>query len=84
MYGLRSKSDVVGLSITRRTSGGFCRSRLFAALLSFALLVFATPAFAMHCLIDADGVNDEPGQKDVTGFCSGMGAGTPFAERSTS
>src|SRR5690242_13920973 len=77
MYGHRSTSDVVGLNITRRTGGGFCRA-LLSALFSIALLAYATPAVASHCIVDVNGANDVPGQKDVTEFCSGMGDGSPF------
>jgi Cys-rich repeat protein len=41
------------------------------------VFVVSTPASAARCVIDVDGANDEPGQKDVTQFCSGMGTGSP-------
>lgn len=44
-----------------------------------ALLVLAaTPASATRCVVDVDGANDDPGQKDVTQFCTGRGTGEPF------
>jgi Cys-rich repeat protein len=48
------------------------------ALVCIFVLVLATPAFAERCIIDTDGANDDPGQKDVTQFCSAIGAGNPY------
>ena len=56
--------------------------RTFA--LALALIVTtAMPAAAMRCLVDVDGANDDPGQKDVTQFCVGLGANDPFEIHAT-
>jgi Cys-rich repeat protein len=50
----------------------------------FALvLVMAAPAAAMRCIVDVDGANDDPGQKDVTQFCVGLGDNDPFDVHAT-
>ena len=42
------------------------------------VLVTAGPAAATRCIVDVDGANDDPGQKDVTQFCVGLGKNDPF------
>lgn len=42
------------------------------------VLATAGPAAAMRCIVDVDGANDDPGQKDVTQFCVGLGQNQPF------
>lgn len=42
------------------------------------LLVTAAPAAATRCIVDVDGANDDPGQKDVTQFCVGLGEDEPY------
>lgn len=51
----------------------------------FALVVFlcAPPALAAlpvpsNCQNDVDGANDQPGQKDVTRYCTDLGDGSPY------
>jgi Cys-rich repeat protein len=55
-----------------------CTGAVTKALVCVFVLVMATPAFAERCIVDVDGANDDPGQKDVTEFCSAIGAGTPY------
>ena len=47
------------------------------------LLWAATPAAALTCEEDIDGVNDQPGQKDLTEFCADAGDGSPFELHTT-
>jgi Cys-rich repeat protein len=54
-------------------------TRTAITLVAYAfVLVTASPAAAMRCIVDVDGANDDPGQKDVTQFCVGLGEDAPF------
>jgi hypothetical protein len=54
-------------------------TRAAIAFVAYAfVLVTASPAAAMRCIVDVDGANDDPGQKDVTQFCVGLGEDAPF------
>jgi len=64
-------------SVTFRFTSA-CTRAATKALACFFVLLLATPAFAERCYIDVDGANDDPGQKDVTQFCSAIGAGEPY------
>ncbi|HET9062892.1 MAG TPA: hypothetical protein VFO62_06350, partial [Candidatus Binatia bacterium] len=61
---------------TRFTSA--CTRAATRALACLFVLTLASPAFAERCIVDVDGPNDDPGQKDVTQFCSAIGAGDPY------
>src|SRR5207244_3855278 len=39
------------------------------AVMSIVLVLAAAPVYATNCTVDAQGSDDEPGQKDLNGFC---------------
>ena len=58
-------------------------TRLFAIALGVVVLTGAAPAQAVipvptNCQNDVDGANDQPGQKDVTRYCTDIGNGSPY------
>lgn len=60
------------------------RTKAAGALTALALvLAFAQSASATRCIVDVDGANDDPGQKDVTQFCTGLGSGNPYDVHAT-
>jgi hypothetical protein len=63
---------------------GSFRNVAAVAIGAFALvLAVAAPASATRCIVDVDGANDDPGQKDVTQFCVGLGDNDPVDVHAT-
>src|SRR2546427_2163039 len=58
---------------------GWTRKHLATAL---ALTLLAAPAHAA-CITDGQGVDDQPGQKDVTRLCEGAAAGLTCSSSTT-
>src|SRR5512139_2806116 len=72
--------ELKAMSVTRFYSRftSACSGAATKALACLFVLALASPAFAERCIVDVDGANDDPGQKDVTQFCSAIGAGDPY------
>src|SRR2546426_6050875 len=68
-----------GQMMNSSTIVGWTRKHLAAAL---ALTLLAAPAHAA-CITDGQGVDDQPGQKDVTRLCEGTSAGLTCSSSTT-
>src|SRR5262245_54066742 len=78
--------ETVSAGFVRRRFGATAVARACAmAIVAFACSAAVTvePVWASlpvptSCQDDLGGANDEPGQKDLTGFCVDVGNGSPF------